>query len=60
MFIMKRHEIFFPYTMYVKNVIFLFLEEQNIKLIIRKLIPKEHKVKIESEDQILKLLKSIP
>ncbi|XP_060880859.1 LOW QUALITY PROTEIN: ATP-dependent DNA helicase Q5-like [Metopolophium dirhodum] len=35
-------------------------EEQNVKLIIRKLFPKEQKIKIESEDQILKLLKSIP
>lgn len=38
----------------------LFSEEQNIKLIIRNLFPKEQKVKIESEDQILKLLSSIP
>ncbi|KAF0773619.1 ATP-dependent DNA helicase Q5-like [Aphis craccivora] len=35
-------------------------EEQNIKLIIRKLFPKEQKIRIESEDQILKLLRSIP
>jgi len=38
----------------------LFSEEQNIKLIIRNVFPKEHKIKIESDDQILKLLKSIP
>ncbi|VVC35974.1 Helicase, C-terminal,P-loop containing nucleoside triphosphate hydrolase,ATP-dependent DNA [Cinara cedri] len=35
-------------------------DEQNIKLIIRKLFPREHKLKIEYEDQILKLLKAIP
>lgn len=38
----------------------LFSEEQNVKLIFRKLFPREHKLKIESEDQILKLLNAIP
>lgn len=35
-----------------------FSDEQSIKFIIRNIFPREHK--IESEDQILKLLKSIP